>query len=195
MSFIDVQINAKTNIGFAGGPEWRTLVVQMASGRNRRRQEWSMPHHKYTADYTTLRPQDQNDILAAFIAAKGQMHTFAMRDWNDYRARGEVIGEGDGTTTPVQLIKTYTFGPASYVRTITLPVERSVRVYQGGVLVPSTVDRLTGLVTPDAPWEDGVEITADFDFNVRVRFASDYFPFTRDSNVSAQTTVELVEEF
>lgn len=195
MSFIDVQINAKTNIGFAGGPEWRTLVVQMASGRNRRRQEWSMPHHKYTADYTTLRPQDQNDILAAFIAAKGQMHTFAMRDWNDYRARGEVIGEGDGTTTPVQLIKTYTFGPASYVRTITLPVERSVRVYQGGVLVPSTVDRLTGLVTPDDPWEDGVAITADFDFNVRVRFASDYFPFTRDSNVSAQTTVELVEEF
>ncbi|ABX36714.1 conserved hypothetical protein [Delftia acidovorans SPH-1] len=195
MSFIDVQINAKTNIGFAGGPEWRTLVVQMASGRNRRRQEWSMPHHKYTADYTTLRPQDQNDILAAFIAAKGQMHTFAMRDWNDYRARGEVIGQGDGTTTPVQLVKTYAFGPASYVRPITLPVERSVRVYQGGVLVASTVDRLTGLVTPDAPWEDGVEITADFDFNVRVRFASDYFPFTRDSNVSAQTTVELVEEF
>ena len=195
MSFIDVQINAKTNIGFAGGPEWRTLVVQMASGRNRRRQEWSMPHHKYTADYTTLRPQDQNDILAAFIAAKGQMHTFAMRDWNDYRARGEVIGQGDGTDTPVQLIKTYTFGPASYVRPITLPVERSVRVYQGGVLVPSTVDRLTGLVTPDAPWEDGADITADFDFNVRVRFASDYFPFTRDSNVSAQTTVELVEEF
>lgn len=195
MSFIDVRLNDKVDIGFAGGPEWRTLVVQMSSGRNRRRQEWAMPHHKYTVDYTTLDPTVQNDILAAFIACRGQMHTFALKDWNDYRARGQVIGQGNGAATPMQLAKAYAFGPASYVRPITLPVERTVRVYQGGLQVPCDVDRLTGLVTPHAPWQAGQEITADFDFNVRVRFSSDYFAFTRDSHVSAHTTVELIEEF
>jgi len=195
MSFIDARINDKVDIGFVGGPAWQTLVVPLASGRNRRRQEWAMPHHKYTVDYTTLDPTMQNDILAAFLACHGQMHTFALKDWNDYRARDQVIGQGDGAATPMQLVKVYAFGPARYVRTITLPVERTVRVFQGGAQVPCTVDRLTGLVTPQAPWLAGQDITADFDFNVRVRFSSDFFGFTRDSHVSAHTTVELVEEF
>lgn len=195
MTFLEVKLSDRVQAGFSGGPEWQTLVVPMANGRDRRRQDWSMPKHKYTADYTTLDPASQNEILAAFVAARGQMHAFGFKDWNDFKARGQQIGLGDGTAKPLQLSKNYSFGIANYTRAITLPLLRTVRVYQAGLPVACDVDQLTGLVTPHAPWAAGAPITADFDFLVRVRFAKDYFPFTRNSMASAQATVELVEDF
>lgn len=193
MSFIDVKLSDRVTAGFAGGPEWSTLVVQMANGKDRRRQNWSMPRHKFTADYIALDAASQNEVLAAFIAARGQMHTFGFKDWNDFRVREQPLGMGDGTVAPVQLVKTYHFGPASYERRITLPVAPTVWISQNGERVPCEVDRLTGLVTPHVAWVPGVEILANFDFNVRARFAADYFPFTRNYKV-AQTSVELVED-
>lgn len=195
MSFIDVRLSDRVNAGFVGGPEWQTLVVAMANGRDRRRQDWTMPRHKFTADYTALDPVSQNEILTAFIAARGQMHTFGFKDWNDFKAKAQVIGQGDGTSRPVQLCKTYAFGTAAYVRPIKLPLVRTVRVYQDGARVDCEIDRLTGRITPQAPWLSGGQITADFEFNVCVRFSADYFPFTRNSHASAQTSVELVEDF
>jgi uncharacterized protein (TIGR02217 family) len=194
MSFYDVQLSRQVNVGFKGGPSWNTLVREMASGKNRRRQDWALPHHRYTADYTLLSPVDQNAILEAFIAMRGQLHTFRFKDWNDFKAINQTMAVGDGTATPRQLTKTYSFGSANYVRTITLPVAGSVAVTANGVPLPVTVDTLTGLITPVGSWPTAQVIKVSFEFDVRVRFGADYYPFDRNTNVSAAVSIDLLED-
>lgn len=195
MAFIDTRLSPRVAYGFTGGPEWKTLVVPMMSGRNRRRAEWSMPHHRYTADYTLLDPVAQNEVLEAFIVCRGQLHSFRFKDWNDFVATDQSMAVGDGTSTPRFLTKTYTFGGQSYVRTITLPIVATLVVTANGAPIAVTFNANTGKVTPDAPWPNGAVIKASFEFDVRVRFADDFVPFTRNSPRTAQAEVSLVEDW
>ena len=194
MSFIDTRLSRKVSTGFTGGPVWNTRIVDMANGSERRNAEWAMPHHKFTADYTLLDPVGQNEILQAFWAAAGQKDSFGFKDWNDYRATNQVMPVGDGTATPRQLTKTYTFGPKSFVRPIFLPVAGSVLITANGAPLPVTVNLTTGMVTPVGTWPSGQVIrAASFEFDVRVRFGSDFIPFNRNAKTLATVTVELVE--
>ena len=84
---------------------------------------------------------------------------------------------GDGVTGVFALTKTYSSGEASYVRPITKPVAGTVIVgIQGDQLQESIhfdVDTATGLITFDHPPDEGVEVTAGFEFDVPVRFDTD----------------------
>lgn len=196
MAFIDTRLSPRVAYGFTGGPEWKTLVVPMMSGRNRRRAEWSMPHHRYTADYTLLDPVAQNEVLEAFIVCRAQLHSFRFKDWNDFVATDQAMAVGDGTSTPRFLTKTYTFGGQNYVRTITLPVVATIEIIANGTTpVPVTFDANTGKVTPVSVWPNGASLKASFEFDVRVRFGADFVPFTRNSPRTAVVEVELVEDF
>lgn len=193
MTFIDQRLSKSVEAGFTGGPEWKTLIVPMSSGREARRGQWSMPHFKFSADYTVLNPREQNDILAAFMAARGQLHSFRFKDWNDFKAAKQVLGVGNGTSSPMQLVKHYEFGPSSYTRVIELPIAVSVAVQANGVPVSVSIDEDTGQVTPMASWPSGQSITADFEFDVRVRFAADHFPFTQHAKSVSHVSIDLLE--
>ena len=88
--------------------------------------------------------------------------------------------EGDGIGTVFQLVKNYGSGLRDYRRTITKPVMATVKVAVGGIVQSEgtafTVDHTTGLVTflaghvPSA----GALVTAGFEFDVPVRFDTDY---------------------
>jgi uncharacterized protein (TIGR02217 family) len=69
------------------------------------------------------------------------------------------------------------------VRTITKPVAGTVKVYLDDVeqLSGWSVDTTTGLVTFSVPPAVGVEITADFAFDVPVRFDTDHMAVTIES--------------
>lgn len=193
MTFIDTTLSRQVSVGFSGGPQWNTRVVQMANGSERRNAEWSMPHHKYTADYTLIDPIGQNQILDAFLATRGQKDSFRFKDWNDFKATNQAMANGDNTSNPRQLTKTYTFGPTVLVRTIVLPIASTVVVTANGTPITVTTNSLTGMVTPAAPWPAGQVIKASFEFDVRVRFGADFYPFNRNTNVSAEVTIDLVE--
>lgn len=193
MTFIDTRLSRKVSTGFSGGPVWSTRVVDMANGSERRNAEWSMPHHKFTADYTLLDPVGQNEILMAFWAARGQKDSFGFKDWNDFKVVDQVMNAGDGSSTPRQLTKTYTFGPTSFVRPIFLPVSGSVQITANGTPLPVTVDQATGMVTPVGTWPSGQVIRQSCEFDVRVRFGADFIPFNRNARTMALVTVELVE--
>lgn len=193
MSFIDTRLNDHYRYGFVGGPRWSTLVVDMANGRNRRKQQWSLPHHEFTANYATFNEAEKAQLLNAFMAAGGAFAAFRFRDWNDWMAVDQDIGTGDGTTNPMQLVRNYEFGPSLFTRPITLPLNPVITTYEGTV-VPATVDPLTGLATPTAPWP-AVPLRWNGQFDVRVRFAEDFNPFTAASGQVRECTVRLVEDF
>ena len=128
-----------------------------------------------------LKNQQQLDELIAFFRGrKGRACGFRFKDWTDYKATGQLLGTGNGAQTQFQLVKRYPSGSVIEVRTVAKPVAGTVRIYKDGVeqLSGWSVNITTGLVTFTTAPAAGVEITADFEFDVPVRFDTDHMAVT-----------------
>jgi uncharacterized protein (TIGR02217 family) len=192
MSFIDARLNSHYQFGFSGGPQFSTLRKELPNGRVRKNRNWLYPIGKWTTDYALLSPAEREQMRAAIWACGGGFSDFRFKDWDDYQAKAQQFHVGDNTTTARQLIRTYTFGPVSFSRPITLPL--NVRVYdQDNNTLAVTVNATTGMVTPTNPWPTGKAIYWDGEFDVRACFEEDYNPFTWDSGVTASCPVSIIE--
>lgn len=191
MAYINTRLDECVAYGFSGGPAWNTLVVNMDNGREQRNGQWLYPKHRYSAQFMNVRPQARDEILNAFHAARGKLHAFRFKDWNDYTATSEAIAPAIGTSTAVQLVKSYTFGSEVSTRLIQAPVSGAV-IYKDGSPVSGTLDTATGLFTPSAPWAAG-SYTWSGEFDVWVRFDSDYNAFTIGDWQAHTADIELVE--
>ena len=124
-----------------------------------------------------IKDQADIDVLNDFFMARlGSASGFRYKDWADYTAVGEAIGTGDSIEVDFQLVKAYTSGSDTVSRNIKTPVSGTVTIYLAGVpqteTTHYTIDYTTGIVTfVSAP--GAVAITADFEFDVPVRFGSD----------------------
>lgn len=194
MSFIDFRLSDRVSAGFQGGPEWSTSIAELRSGREVRNGGWAMPRHKFSADYVQLEDEERQVVKDAFWSAMGRLYAFRVKDWGDFKAVNEPIGDGDGLATPLQLTKGYTFGPQQFVRRITKPIASTVVVKAGAAVVGVTVNAATGMVTPLAPWPLGAPITASFQFDVPVRFGSDHYNFTLPDRRITAVSIDLVED-
>lgn len=153
------------------GQEFSTRIVALRSGAERRNINWSMPLGRYSVLYQALKPEDHILVRGAHMASYGSAIPFRFKDWTDYRANQEVIGEGTGAEQTLQLSKAYPFGPISLQRIIKKPVVGRVVVYADGSPTPATADYTTGLVTFTADLD--AVITWSGEFDVPVRFESD----------------------
>lgn len=196
MPFIDARINQDKEFGFVGGPEFRTDIKRLQSGRTKRHRMWDYPLHRYTADYATFDQAERAAFLNWFMVAAGSWATFRFRDKNDYQAVDQVIGVGDGTNDPMQLVRNYEIpGVAgmSLTRPITLPLNAVITDALDNV-VPATVDPLTGLATPTGTWPMGQALKWNGEFDVRVCMAMDYNPLNKVEGDIDEVTIELVED-
>jgi uncharacterized protein (TIGR02217 family) len=171
----------------AGGPQRRTDIVALGSGREERNARWAHSRRRYDAGYGVKTLEALSEVVAFFEERRGMLYGFRWRDRLDrssgageVTAADQVIGTGDGTTAAYQLVKTYGSIHAPYQRPIVKPVVGSVRVAVDGVEKTEdtdfSVDATTGVVTfltghiPAA----GEAVTAGFLFDVPVRFDTDY---------------------
>lgn len=171
----------------AGGPERRTEIVTFGSGREQRNARWADSRRRYDAGYGIKTLEALQAVVAFFEERRGQLYGFRWRDRLDHASaapgqpvspRDQGLGTGDGVTASYQLVKTYGAGFAPYTRAITKPVAGSVRIAVGGNEVPNgfSLDPTTGLVTfaPGHLPPPGAAITAGYQFDVPVRFDTDY---------------------
>jgi uncharacterized protein (TIGR02217 family) len=173
----------------AGGPERRTEIVALGSGREERNARWAHSRRRYDAGYGVKTFEALSAVVAFFEERRGRLHGFRWRDRLDHSSAAsglaiapsdQVIGSGDATTASFQLMKSYGGVYAPYQRPIAKPVPGSVRIAVAGSEVAEgtafTCDTTTGLVTflaghvPAA----GTAVTAGFLFDVPVRFDTDY---------------------
>lgn len=192
--FIDQRMSVRVASGFIGGPEWNTNVQRLASGRESRNKEWLYPKHHYTANVGAFTQADREELRSMFYVCAGQWGAFRFRDLVDYVAAGEFLPVVVGTKTPVQLIKTYTFGGQHAARPIQAPVAGSVAVMDsdGVTAIAGTLDHLTGLFTPTDNWPSA-SATWSGQFDVWVRFVSDYGAFTAIRPELLTADIELLE--
>jgi uncharacterized protein (TIGR02217 family) len=174
-TFHEVQFPPKVAYGASGGAEFNTSITTTFSGFEQRNVNWQKARGRWDVS-TGIKTKTDMDILQAFFRARyGKAYGFRFKDWSDYQAVGQTLGTGNGTQTAFQLTKTYTSGAYSYSRDIKKPVTGTVKIYLNAVLQGAgfSVDLTTGIVTFSAAPGAGVIVSADFDFDVPVRFDTD----------------------
>lgn len=184
MAFHEVRFPTGIAFGSKGGPERRTIVVTAGSGAEHRNSQWANSKRRYNAGYGVKSDQDIYTIIDFFEDRRGRLHGFRWKDRFDFKSRGprdavtatdQQIGVGDGVETQFQLSKTY--GTSSpYVRAIKKTVTGTVKVSLDDVeqMAGWTVDDTTGIITFSVAPGNGVIIKAGFEFDVPVRFDTDY---------------------
>jgi hypothetical protein len=169
--FHEIRFPDNIAYGATGGPEFATTVVATGSGHEKRNVNWAEARGRWDVA-SGLKKQAQIDELVAFFRARrGKAYGFRFKDRTD---SGSVIE----------------------LRTITKPVAGTVKVYLDGVQQLSgwSVDTTTGLITfGTAPVLD-VEVTADFEFDVPVRFDTDHMAVTIETyRLHAWQQIPIVE--
>jgi len=184
MSFHDISFPAAIAFGSSGGPERRTEIVTLGSGREERNTPWAQSRRRYDAGVGLRSLDDLHALIGFFEARRGRLHGFRWKDHLDFKscpplqavsALDQTLGEGDGVRTAFQLVKIYWDAAGSYERRIVKPVAASVRVAINAVaLTPADfgVDA-EGVVTLAHAAADGAVVTAGFQFDVPVRFDTD----------------------
>ena len=184
--FHEIRFPANLSFGSVGGPERRTEIVTLTNGYEERNTPWAHSRRHYDAGLG-LRALDDIEALIAFFEARGgQLHGFRWKDWADYKScapsgapeyTDQLLGLGNSATLSFQLVKVYASGPARYLRPIRKPVRGSVLIGLGGEEqregLEFEVDYASGIITFAAAPGQGAEITAGFEFDVPVRFATD----------------------
>eukprot|EP00435_Cladocopium_sp_Y103_P076947 s1_g686.t1 len=189
MAFDEVQFPLGIAFGSSGGPERRTDIVTLGSGYEERNSPWADSRRRYDAGYGVRSLEDLHTVIAFFEARLGRLHGFRWKDRADHKSgpygapvtpTDELLGTGDGTSSSFTLKKHYASGGSSYTRSITKPIDDTVRVAVDGVeQTPASdfvLDTTDGQVTflPGREPASGVSVTAGFEFDVPVRFDTDF---------------------
>lgn len=208
MAFHEIRFPTDISFGSRGGPRRRTIIVEAGSGYENRNSQWADSRREYNAGYGVKSLDNIHKVIAFFEEMRGRLHGFRWKDRFDYKSVSpgsgvssldQVIGTGDGTTATFQLTKKYG-SLNSYTRTIKKPVSGTVLVAVAGVtktiVTHYTVDTTTGVVTftgGNIP-TGGQSVTAGFEFDVPVRFDTDYLEIDLSAFEAGQVpSVPIVE--
>ncbi len=196
MAFHETQFPIDISLGATGGPERRTEIVTLGSGREERNTRWAHSRRRYNAGYGVKNLDQIHQVIRFFEERRGRLHGFRWRDPVDHKscqpgnaptAQDQVIGVGDGISDLFLLTKDYSENINPYQRRIDKPIEGSVNVAVDGVLQTIgsdiSIDEITGVIlfssgSIPAP---GALITAGFLFDVPVRFDSDFLEINLSS--------------
>ena len=178
--FHEVQFPPDISYGASGGPGYSTSVVTTVSGHERRNANWAMARGRWNVAHGLKKREQVAELIAFFRARRGRAYGFRFKDWTDHQALAQSLGMGDGSHETFQLVKHYPSGGVVETRLIAKPVAGTVKLYRDGVEATSgwTVDTTMGLVTFSIAPVAGVQVTADFEFDVPVRFDSDQMDLT-----------------
>lgn len=198
-------LDEAVSYGFTGGGSYSTNITDLDNRFEERDENWMYSKHSYNASFENIQEEAQEYLIHAFHGAAGKLHSFLMRDWNDYKIRNQPIVVMPGTTDTIQLYKLYDlFAPAYRVRPIQAidwraedcvgqPVFQPVIKDSGNNPVAGTFNTLTGEFTPDAGWGGG-QYTLSCDFLVWVRFDADDNEMTINGWQDHSADVNLVED-
>ncbi len=203
-SFHEVRFPVAVSFGATGGPERRTEIVTLTSGRERRNLRLAHSRRHFDAGTGVRSLTDLYEIVGFFEARRGAFHGFRFRDPFDMKscrpdqppgAGDQQIGVGDGVTTGFQLVKWYGDGDDAYARPIAKPVAGTVLVAVDGVEMSDVVvDLATGLVMVATAPGDGQVVTAGYEFDLAARFDAERIEISLSAFTAGQIpTIPIVE--
>ena len=160
VDFHEVRFPLDIALKSRGGPQRRTDIVTLGSGKEARNARWSRSRRRFDAGYGIKSVAALSAVVAFFEERRGMLYGFRFRDRADFKSctpdaapspLDQSIGTGDGAQRSFTLVKTYGAGFAPSAREIRKPVEGSVRIAVNGVEkgagLDFDVDASTGVVS------------------------------------------------
>lgn len=217
MTFYNVVVPGSVSQGTEAAPVSLVDIARGPSGKEQRRKRRSRILRRFNIAKNIRSVNDVYDILSLFEVMEGPLHSFACKNLIDYKsgkpaddvtALDALIGVGDGTNAVFQLKKQFKVTKADSTvlaidRNIYLPVQGTVLIAVDGVAKAETTDWVlnyeTGVVTFVVGHEpgDGLDVTAGFQFNERVRFdtndLSQVMEFFRVGSVPSIPLIEVID--
>lgn len=180
--------------------EYDTNINKSKNAREQRISNRDTPLLYYNIN-TGIKTRDEIDaIVKLFRLVKGRAIGFRFKDWLDYKVNNQNIAIGDGNTKTFQLIKSYTSivnnDFITYIRTITKPVKSTVNIFVNGINYNDniTVNYTNGTITFNQPVQENDIISANFEFDVPVRFDNDVLEITmKNTNSGEINNIKLIE--
>lgn len=186
MAYHDVLFPEDISYGSAGGPGFKTTVIQLDSGAEQRFARWSTPRRTYEAKYGVKTLDQLSTLLDFYVARAGPLHSFRYKDFLDFTTAADHrsahtdddvhIATGDGTTRQFQLLAQYTSPTGNALRTITKPKSGTVLVSLDATPLVSgafSVDLATGIITCTSAPTAGTVIRAGCEYYTHVRFGEE----------------------
>jgi len=111
-SFHEVRFPLDVAFGAVGGPERRTEIVVLGSGREERNSRWAHARRRFNAGYGIRSLDDVATVIDFFEERRGRLYGFRFRDPTDWKscppsaersAEDQTIGTGDGERRSFQL--------------------------------------------------------------------------------------------
>lgn len=195
MSFHEIRFPTDISYGSSGGPEFSTDIVITNGGHEQRNANWAEARARYNVAQGVKTQAQLAGLIAFFRARSGRAYGFRFKDWADFSASNQNIGTGNAVKTQFQLIKKYD-SSVVVTRNIAKPVSGTVKIYKNAVLQTTgySIDCTNGIVTFTSAPSIGVAVTADFEFDVPVRFDTDRLSAKLESyGVSSWSDIPLVE--
>jgi len=193
MSFVETQFPTDISYGSEGGPEFKTEIVRLKSGHEKRNIVWEYPLARWNVAYGVKTQELMQALLTFFYARQGRAYGFRFKDHNDFVAYDQEIGTGDGSTTQFQVYRNYVQGGATFARKITKLDAVTVYIDGSPPGIGWSSNLNTGVITFDSPPSSGEVVTATFTFDVPMRFGTDYLATQLADYLAGSASVPLVE--
>ena len=181
--FDDVRLPEDIERGTTGGPGFRTTVISMVGGGERRNQEWEFTRSKFNIGYGIRKRDDMEEVYSFFHERRGRLRGFRFKNWLDFQVVAGPVGSIAGQANKRQLVRVYGSGDTAYIRSVTRPVPGSVKLFVNNVATNAFTLGPMGVVTFTGG-DPGNNVAASFEFDTPVRFDTD------DLNVQLNTFKE-----
>lgn len=199
--FIDHLFPEDISFGSTGGAEFMTDVIQTTTGFEQRNQKRARARMRFNVGYGIRTQKQLEHVRNLHYIARGRAASFRFCDPLDHQAQNTLIGISDGKTKTYPLLKQYTAGEATYERRIYKPRRDTLMLYINGKQQEEGPKSYTlsdeGIIIFKKAPKKGHPITADFTFDVPVRFDTDYLPVRLDNEgvLSVALDIQLIETF
>ena len=189
-----LRLPIRLSYGATGGAQFSTEVVTTPSGFEQRNINWDMPKARYNLSTALESKEDIESLINFFNIHRGRALSFRFKDFCDYKVKDQTLGFGDGKNCSFYLVKSYSAEELSLERKITKPVEGLLKVYVKDRAVKFSCNYETGEIILDEIPNSGERVSADFEFDVHVRFDIDHIEISPEPlhNYKDISLVEVV---
>src|SRR5690606_13538753 len=114
--YLRAYIPACEGYGWEGGPEHRTNIVQLRSGRERRNAAWVQPQHFFSLPFLNITQPQYAPIKQMHMNRRGRWGVFLYLDKSDWRTEDETFAVAESGQDEFQLGKWSIIDGVSYYR-------------------------------------------------------------------------------
>jgi len=86
VAFDEVRFPVSISRGASGGPERRTEIVALASGREERNGRWAHSRRRYNAGFGIRTLDEIHEVLRFFEERRGRLYGFRWKDHADFKS-------------------------------------------------------------------------------------------------------------